>query len=126
MTDRAGNINEKLCISAAEKVVNYNKRKHGSLELVVVHSPAFAIAVTNIGQVHQRSGFQIKAEHVVSTVGAGDAFAAGMLYGIHEAWSIDESLELAHATAGASLRSSNTVDAVASVQDCLNFARSLQ
>jgi len=37
--------------------------------------------------------------------GADDAFAAGMLSGIHEGWSVEQSLRLAHATAAASLRS---------------------
>ena len=40
--------------------------------------------------------------------GAGDAFAAGFLYGYHQGWSLDELVALAHAAAAASLRAIST------------------
>ena len=55
--------------------------------------------------------------------GAGDAFAAGMLLGIHEAWPLDECLKLASATAAASLRSVTTNGAVESWRACLGSPR---
>jgi len=35
----------------------------------------------------------------VSTLGAGDAFCAGMLYGIHQGWELEASLRLGCANA---------------------------
>ena len=55
--------------------------------------------------------------------GAGDAFAAGMLYGIHESWSTNESLSLAHACAAVSLRSVSTTGAIVSWRECLDLAQ---
>ena len=50
------------------------------------------------------------------------AFAAGMLYGVHEGWSVDDALTLAHASAAASLRSLSTTGAVEPWRKCLELA----
>ncbi len=42
--------------------------------------------------------------------GAGDAFAAGFLYGVHEGWAYGRCLELAHASAAACIRTPGTYD----------------
>lgn len=98
----------------------------GSMKHVVVHYPAGAICVSRDQSVLRTEAFIVPPEQVKSAVGAGDAFTAGMLYGLHESWLLPDALELAHATAAASLRSSTTVGSVASVEDCLAFARSLK
>ena len=49
---------------------------------------------------------------MASPNGAGDAFAAGYVYGHHEGWSVEDSVALAHATAAASLRAISTTGAV--------------
>ena len=54
--------------------------------------------------------------------GAGDAFAPGMLFGIHEGWPLGGSLKLANATAAASLRSVTTKGAVENWRACLQLA----
>ncbi len=106
-----------LCITAAESLMS-----KGSMRIVVVHFPQAAIAVTASGETFTKPSFTVHPSWIKSTVGAGDAFAAGMLYGVHENWTIDASLELAHATAAASLRSATTVGSVDSVAACLEFA----
>lgn len=94
----------------------------GSMHLVVVHFPLGAVCVTRKGQIVHSTSIEVPTEAIGSTVGAGDAFAAGMLYALHEAWPIPQSLQLAHAVAAASLGSSTTVDSVVSVQECLAMA----
>ncbi len=47
---------------------------------------------------------------IIGSVGAGDAFCAGFLYGCHEAWSLQASVRLAHACARASLLCANAID----------------
>ena len=61
-------------------------------------------------------------EAIAGVNGAGDAFAAGMLYGWHEGWPIEESLRLAHACAAASMRAVSTTAGVAPVAECLALA----
>lgn len=91
-------------------------------ELIVVHFPLGAIAVTRDGAVARKPSVRVPKEAITGSVGAGDAFAAGMLFGIHEGWPLDHSLALAHASAAASLRALSTTGAVESWQACLRLA----
>ncbi len=115
-------IDEALFKAAATRL--FELSDNGPLKIVVAHCPSVAFAMTRDGNLVSRECFSVAPEDIVSSVGAGDAFAAGMLYGFHENWDIDRSLELAHATAAISLRSTTTVGAVESVERCLQFARS--
>lgn len=94
----------------------------GSMQLVVVHFPEGAVCVTRGGDVFEAPSVAVPPEEIGSTVGAGDAFAAGMLYALHENWPVEKALELAHATAAMSLRSPTTVGSVAEVDACLEAA----
>jgi sugar/nucleoside kinase (ribokinase family) len=58
---------------------------------------------------------RVDASEIVSPVGAGDAFCAGCLYGIHEGWSEDRSLHLAHRAAAAALRGATATDGIPSL-----------
>jgi sugar/nucleoside kinase (ribokinase family) len=105
------------CQRAARQVL-----ENGAMDMVVVHCPVIAIAVTRDGKVFTKPSTQIPRELVLGANGAGDAFAAGMLYGVHEGWSIDDALTLAHASAAASLRSLSTTGAVEPWRTCLQLA----
>ena len=105
------------CQRAAHHVL-----ENGAMDIVVVHCPVMAIAVTRDGKVFTKPSTQIPRELVAGANGAGDAFAAGMLYGVHEGWSIDDALTLAHASAAASLRSLSTTGAVEPWRTCLALA----
>ncbi len=105
------------CQRAARHVL-----ENGAMDLVVVHCPVIAIAVTRDGKVFAKPSTQIPRELVAGANGAGDAFAAGMLYGVHEGWSVDDALTLAHASAAASLRSLSTTGAVEPWRKCLELA----
>jgi len=105
------------CKRAARQVL-----ENGAMDIVVVHCPTIAIAVTRDGKVFAKPSTQIPRELVAGANGAGDAFAAGMLYGVHEGWSVDDALALAHASAAASLRSLSTTGAVESWRKCLALA----
>ena len=77
------------CKRAARHVL-----ENGAMDIVVVHCPTIAIAVTRDGKVFTKPSTQIPRELVAGANGAGDAFAAGMLYGVHEGWSVDDALTL--------------------------------
>jgi len=118
VTDNDGHVSSDHCVAAVNSLFS-----KGSMTIVVVHYPEAAIAITKQGNVFMRPSFAVHPTWIKSTVGAGDAFAAGMLYGIHENRALDATLELAHAVAAASLRANTTVGSVEEVADCLNFAR---
>ncbi|MGL4591934.1 MAG: PfkB family carbohydrate kinase, partial [Aestuariivirga sp.] len=90
--------------------------------LVVVHSPVIAIAVAHGKPTVFKRSVNIPADQVASANGAGDAFAAGMMYGYHEGWEVERCLELAHASAACSLRSLATTGAIEPWQECLALA----
>jgi sugar/nucleoside kinase (ribokinase family) len=68
--------------------------------------------VTRDGQVVTKPSVNVPAAEVRGTNGAGDAFAAGVLYGLMEGWGLPDMLTLAHASAAASLRALSTVGSV--------------
>jgi len=124
--DNEGTVLIDSAIEAAKRILDYSTTHGGTLSLVVMHSPSVAIAVSIDGNTYSRESYPVHQDNVASTVGAGDAFAAGMLYGIHEEWTIERALELAHATAATSLLSSNTVGSVDTVDRCLSIAAGLK
>lgn len=111
-TDRAA------CERAARLVL-----ERGAMTMAAVHCPAFALAVVRGGATFVASPIAIPAQEIKGANGAGDAFAAGFLYGIHEQWAVPDCLHLAHATAAASLRSMSTTGSVASWRECLALAQ---
>ncbi len=105
------------CTQAATKILDA-----GAMHTVVVHYPQGSVCIQKGKEPIISTSFDVPAADIVSSVGAGDAFASGILYGLHEGWEIHQSLELAHAASAASLRSSTTVGAVGSVEECLAYA----
>lgn len=116
-TVRDGATDPAACSEAAKAVLAL-----GTMELVVVHFPQGAVAAARDGSVVTRPAVRVPPEAVAGANGAGDAFAAGFLYGYHEGWSLEATLSLAHATAAASLREISTVGAVMPWRECLALA----
>jgi sugar/nucleoside kinase (ribokinase family) len=58
---------------------------------------------------------------VVGTAGAGDAFSAGFLLGLHEGWNVQRCLELAVCVAAASLRDATCSAAIEPWRTCLEL-----
>ena len=115
-----GRADPDACMRAARAVL-----ADGSMELVAVHYPGGAVCMTRDGEQHVTPSLAVPQSLVQGAVGAGDAFVAGFLYGVHEQWSIGDSLELAHVVAAASLRSVTTTGSVVSIEQCRQFAGQL-
>jgi sugar/nucleoside kinase (ribokinase family) len=94
----------------------------GPLQLAVVHFPEGAIAMTAGGSIFSLGSLAVPDEDVVGVNGAGDAFAAGVLYAWHEGWPIERALGLGHACAAASMREVSTTTGVLTVAGCLSLA----
>ena len=94
----------------------------GPLTLAVAHFPEGAIAVARDGSRFALGSVAMPAAEIAGVNGAGDAFAAGVLYGWHEGWGIVKCLELGHACAAASMREVSTTAGVAGFEDCLALA----
>ena len=87
--------------------------------LAVVHFPAGCVAAAPGGRTWRQGSVRLPREQVRSTTGAGDAFAAGVILGLHEGWPAERCLRLAVASAAACVRSPNTSDGIKPAEQCL-------
>jgi sugar/nucleoside kinase (ribokinase family) len=95
----------------------------GSMRWAAAHFPEGAIAGARDGSRVALGSVALPASEIAGANGAGDAFAAGMLYALHEEWSIGECLRLGHACAAASMSEVSTTAGVRTVRDCLALAK---
>lgn len=93
----------------------------GPMEVVVIHFPDGCVAASRDGRVLVLPSVQVPPEAIKGANGAGDAFAAGVLFGLHEAWSLEDSLRLALCSAASALRSVSTTGSVGTVKECLEL-----
>lgn len=77
--------------------------QQGVRELVVIHFPEGAFARNRRGEDIWQSSLRLPAKYIAGTAGAGDAFCAGVLLGLHEGWELKRSLLTGVCLAGASL-----------------------
>ncbi len=78
--------------------------EHGVGALIVIHFPEGAVAARRNGEICFCPSFAIAREEMIGTNGAGDAFCAGILYGVHENLPVSEMLQLAAASAAFNLK----------------------
>jgi len=97
----------------------------GVSTLAVIHFPAGAVAAAPDGGTWRQGSVRLPTERVRSAVGAGDAFAAGILHGIHEGWPVPDCLRLAVASAAACVQEAHTSAGVKPVAVCLSEADEL-
>ena len=116
-TVRNGVTDVAACREAAAKLI-----ERSVASLVAVHYPMGGVLATRKGEVVQHPSVNVPPELVKSTNGAGDCFAAGILYGVHEGWPLEQTMKLAHATAAVSLRDASTTGSVVLWQECLQLA----
>ena len=96
--------------------------RSGPLEFAAAHFPEGAIAATADGAVVAAGSVAMPAEAVAGVNGAGDAFAAGVVYAWCEGRELGAALALGHACAAASMREVSTTQGVAPVAECLALA----
>ncbi len=95
----------------------------GVRELVIVHFPEGAFARTRKGEDFWQSSLALPARHIAGTAGAGDAFAAGVLLGLHEGWDLQRCLFTGVCVAAASLSHATCTGGVKSLPAAVKLAR---
>jgi sugar/nucleoside kinase (ribokinase family) len=106
--------------AAARELLN-----RGVRQWVIIHSPEGAVACARNSEPIWQAAVSMPSEQIASTVGAGDAFAAGVLHGVHENWPMTECLELGACAAATSLLHATCSDSVRPWAECLKFGREL-
>lgn len=95
----------------------------GVKELVCIHFPEGGFIRTRLGQDVWQSSLKLPKDYVAGSAGAGDAFCAGILLGLHEGWELGRCLETAVCVAAASLADPTCTGGVKSVKACLALGR---
>jgi sugar/nucleoside kinase (ribokinase family) len=116
-TIKSGVADPQACREAAEVLMG-----RSNLSLCAIHFPMGGVVLSRNGNVAEHSSVNIPKSAIVGSNGAGDAFAAGILFGHHEAWPLMQSLKLAHASAATSMRHESTTGSVENWQQCLKLA----
>ncbi|GJM64505.1 carbohydrate kinase family protein [Persicobacter diffluens] len=91
----------------------------GVKEIVFLHASDGAVALTKSGERFVQGRIQYPKELIKGASGAGDAFAAGVLYGLHEGFSIEKCLQLGVGTAASSLSEPTCSDSVLKANEAL-------
>ncbi len=87
---------------AGDKLLNLGVR-----QLAVIHFPEGSYAAAANGERRYNPSCRMERREIVGTNGAGDAFFAGLLYGLHEELSLDDALKFAAAAARFNLRNAS-------------------
>ncbi len=113
-----GILDPQKCIAACHVLLDM-----GVTKVAAIHHPSGAVAVLQNRSVEMCGSLTINEYEIVGSVGAGDAFYAGFLYGWHENWDLGKCLELGNAAAATSLFSVTTSASILSVEACLALAK---
>lgn len=88
---------------------------------VIIHFPKGAIALNKSGEKLFQPSVKMPVEKIKGSVGAGDAFAAGVLAGFHEEWTMAKCLLLGVNVAAASLMDASSSESIVPWQECLKI-----
>lgn len=101
-------------------------KEKGVGDRVILHTPAIGVCYSARGLTRLAS-YDLPKGYVQGTTGAGDAFCAGALVGIHEDASDAEILEIATVSAAASLSAADAIGGLKTYaemrEDCKEFER---
>ncbi|MCL4786341.1 MAG: carbohydrate kinase family protein [Verrucomicrobia bacterium] len=97
--------------------------QQGVRELVIIHFPEGAFARTRKGEDVWQASLKLPAKYIAGTAGAGDAFCAGVLLGLHEGWELQRCLLTGVCLAAASLSDPTCTAGVKSLNSSLGLAK---
>jgi len=99
--------------AAARKLLDAGVR-----QWVVIHFPEGALAAHADGRVLYQGSVLLPQDQIAGTTGAGDAFGAGLLLGLHEGRPMGECLRDAVCAAAACLTAVNCSGGITSLEQC--------
>jgi len=115
-----GEVSFSRAADAARKLLEL-----GVHEEVVIHCPEGALARSKDGEEALQGSVKVPPEQIVGTAGAGDAFAAGMLFGLHEGRDIQECLRMAVCAAASNLSDATCTAGIKPIEECLKTGEAL-
>ncbi len=97
--------------------------EQGVREIVVIHFPEGAFARAKMGADLWQSSLKLPPKYIAGTAGAGDAFCAGVLLGLHESWAFERCLRTGVCLAAASLSDATCTAGIRSLNQALALAK---
>ena len=99
--------------------------KKGVRQSVILHTRYGAVRAGVDGSLLWQGSVNMPAPMILGANGAGDAFAAGYLHGLHQSWSSQNAMELAACSAAMCLRDPSPSGGLRSVRECLELGQQL-
>ena len=112
--------NEKLDAGALREAVA-KLAELGSMEWIFVHMPEGAYIKCNDGRTYSCGSQDVPDGFIVSSVGAGDACCAGMLFGVHQNWDIEQAARFSMCCATAALSAGGASDGLRPIEALLDL-----
>ena len=91
-------------------------------DLVAIHFPEGSYAQSKDGEKVWHGSLALPMGYIKGAAGAGDAFCAGVLFGVHENWSLEKSLLTGTCAATACMSDPTCTDGLRSLDECLALA----
>jgi sugar/nucleoside kinase (ribokinase family) len=95
----------------------------GVREVVIIHFPEGGFARTQRGDDVWQSSLKLPPKYIAGTAGAGDAFCAGALFGLHEGWDLSKCLLTGVCAAAGSLSDTTCTAGVRSLSTSLALGK---
>ncbi|GES43723.1 sugar kinase [Rhizobium dioscoreae] len=119
--DTKGELNETALRTVGERLL-----EAGVAKGTIIHAPEICFwFAPGMKPIVSRSRPVDPAE-IVSTVGAGDAFCAAVLYGLYEDWPVERICAVAHAAAARCLRGATATDGIPDMAALLEDIKEMQ
>ena len=96
-------------------------REYGVSTWAVIHCPELGCGIDEKGTYWEVPSLKLPAGYIKGTVGAGDAFCAGVLYGAETEMDMGNALKLGACTAAASLSEVSASDGVKTAEEVLKL-----
>ncbi len=118
----AGHLTDMTPTDRNLPIIAERLRKLGVQDKVIIHKPEYAVCLSDEGFTAVGS-YQLPTGYIKGTTGAGDAFCAGALIGLHSDWSDKQVLEFASAAAAVSLSSTDATGGLKSEEEILKICK---
>lgn len=116
---------EKLYAEHMEEALRKMKEL-GVSAWAVIHCPEGGYGLDENGVFVSMNSLSLPKDYIKGTVGAGDAFCAGVLYGAQKKWNLAESIRLGICTAAASLSEPGATEGVGTLEDVMKLGERFQ
>ncbi len=107
-----GSLNKEAMAEICQKLIDY-----GVLDLAVIHAPEGGAYLTSDGRQGFVPSLRLPKGYIKGSVGAGDAFCAGILYALYREYPIERAMQLANGAAAANLSAADSISGLRPVAE---------